>query len=193
MWGWSSDSGENVTWWRKFSEQSWCTLKKEFWSHVVDRLYSLTLKLLSVVFFFWTGLSFCVFTSVVWASPLTLTCVFFYLVVVFPQRTVPVGQNSLILQPLLSDTEYKIALTPVYPDGDGPIASRMGRTREFTLRLFWFFTQVQTGTEVFTVYDPVFIVPEALKWRFNEVWWSLMKREEKKTTTNRRWDQTIRS
>ncbi|XP_074542763.1 collagen alpha-1(XIV) chain isoform X2 [Halichoeres trimaculatus] len=43
-------------------------------------------------------------------------------------RTVPTGQSSLILQPLLSDTEYKIALTPVYPDGDGPTASRMGRT-----------------------------------------------------------------
>ncbi|XP_028454162.1 collagen alpha-1(XIV) chain-like isoform X2 [Perca flavescens] len=44
------------------------------------------------------------------------------------QRTVPTGQNSLILQPLLSDTEYKVAVTPVYPDGDGPTAARMGRT-----------------------------------------------------------------
>ncbi|KAG8004825.1 Collagen alpha-1(XIV) chain, partial [Nibea albiflora] len=43
-------------------------------------------------------------------------------------RTVPTGQNSLVLQPLLSDTEYKVAITPVYPDGDGPTASRMGRT-----------------------------------------------------------------
>ncbi|XP_034748704.1 collagen alpha-1(XIV) chain-like [Etheostoma cragini] len=44
------------------------------------------------------------------------------------QRTVPTNQNSLILQPLLSDTEYKVSITPVYPDGDGPTAARMGRT-----------------------------------------------------------------
>uniref|UniRef100_A0A8C4IMF4 Collagen alpha-1(XIV) chain n=1 Tax=Dicentrarchus labrax TaxID=13489 RepID=A0A8C4IMF4_DICLA len=43
-------------------------------------------------------------------------------------RTVPTGQSSLVLQPLLSDTDYKITITPVYPDGDGPTASRMGRT-----------------------------------------------------------------
>ncbi|XP_069566385.1 collagen alpha-1(XIV) chain-like isoform X1 [Brachyistius frenatus] len=43
-------------------------------------------------------------------------------------RTVPVGQSSLVLQPLLSDTEYKIAITPVYPEGDGPTAGQMGRT-----------------------------------------------------------------
>nr|XP_033493053.1 collagen alpha-1(XIV) chain-like isoform X1 [Epinephelus lanceolatus] len=43
-------------------------------------------------------------------------------------RTVPAGQNSLVLQPLLSDTEYKVAITPVYPEGDGPTAARMGRT-----------------------------------------------------------------
>ncbi|KAK5854597.1 hypothetical protein PBY51_004778, partial [Eleginops maclovinus] len=43
-------------------------------------------------------------------------------------RTVPTGQNSLVLQPLLSDTEYKIAITPVYPEGEGPPAARMGRT-----------------------------------------------------------------
>ncbi|KAF0024141.1 hypothetical protein F2P81_022943 [Scophthalmus maximus] len=44
-------------------------------------------------------------------------------------RTVPTGQSSLVLQPLLSDTEYKVAVTPVYPEGDGPTAARMGRTR----------------------------------------------------------------
>ncbi|KAI9536788.1 hypothetical protein NQZ68_031096 [Dissostichus eleginoides] len=44
------------------------------------------------------------------------------------QRTVPTGQTSLVLQPLLSDTEYKIAITPVYPEGEGPAAARMGRT-----------------------------------------------------------------
>ncbi|XP_033980674.1 collagen alpha-1(XIV) chain-like isoform X3 [Trematomus bernacchii] len=43
-------------------------------------------------------------------------------------RTVPTGQTSLVLQPLLSDTEYKIAITPVYPEGEGPPAARMGRT-----------------------------------------------------------------
>ncbi|XP_037650084.1 collagen alpha-1(XIV) chain-like isoform X3 [Sebastes umbrosus] len=44
------------------------------------------------------------------------------------QRTVPSGQSALVLQPLLSDTEYKITITPVYTEGDGPTASRMGRT-----------------------------------------------------------------
>lgn len=43
-------------------------------------------------------------------------------------RTVPSGQTSLVLQPLLSDTEYKVAVTPVYPEGDGPPAARNGRT-----------------------------------------------------------------
>ncbi|XP_039977374.1 collagen alpha-1(XIV) chain-like isoform X2 [Xiphias gladius] len=43
-------------------------------------------------------------------------------------RTVPTAQSSLVLQPLLSDTEYKVAITPVYPDGNGPTAARMGRT-----------------------------------------------------------------
>ncbi|XP_041665058.1 collagen alpha-1(XIV) chain-like isoform X1 [Cheilinus undulatus] len=47
-------------------------------------------------------------------------------------RTVPSGQSSLVLQPLLSDTEYKIAVTPVYADGDGPTASKMGRTLPLT-------------------------------------------------------------
>ncbi|XP_071370625.1 collagen alpha-1(XIV) chain-like, partial [Centroberyx affinis] len=43
-------------------------------------------------------------------------------------RTVPTGQTSLLLQPLLSDTEYRVSLTPVYPDGDGPSVTRIGRT-----------------------------------------------------------------
>ncbi|XP_013771104.1 collagen alpha-1(XIV) chain [Pundamilia nyererei] len=43
-------------------------------------------------------------------------------------RTVPTGQNSLVLQPLLSDTEYKVSITPVYPEGDGPAAAATGRT-----------------------------------------------------------------
>uniref|UniRef100_A0A3P8PLQ2 Collagen, type XIV, alpha 1b n=1 Tax=Astatotilapia calliptera TaxID=8154 RepID=A0A3P8PLQ2_ASTCA len=42
--------------------------------------------------------------------------------------TVPTGQNSLVLQPLLSDTEYKVSITPVYPEGDGPAAAATGRT-----------------------------------------------------------------
>uniref|UniRef100_A0A671TKY2 Collagen type XIV alpha 1 chain n=1 Tax=Sparus aurata TaxID=8175 RepID=A0A671TKY2_SPAAU len=44
------------------------------------------------------------------------------------EETVGWSQSSLVLQPLLSDTEYKVAITPVYPEGDGPAASRMGRT-----------------------------------------------------------------
>lgn len=47
-------------------------------------------------------------------------------------RTVPVGQTSLVLQPLLSDTEYKVALTPVYSEGDGPTSARSARTLPLT-------------------------------------------------------------
>uniref|UniRef100_A0AAV2K1X8 Collagen alpha-1(XIV) chain n=1 Tax=Knipowitschia caucasica TaxID=637954 RepID=A0AAV2K1X8_KNICA len=43
-------------------------------------------------------------------------------------RTVPAGQSSLLLQPLLSDTEYKVSVTPVYSEGDGPSSSRSART-----------------------------------------------------------------
>uniref|UniRef100_A0A4W5KNV8 Collagen type XIV alpha 1 chain n=1 Tax=Hucho hucho TaxID=62062 RepID=A0A4W5KNV8_9TELE len=43
-------------------------------------------------------------------------------------KMVPGGQNSLLLQALLSDMEYKVTVTPVYADGNGPGVSRMGRT-----------------------------------------------------------------
>lgn len=62
------------------------------------------------------------------------------------QRTVPAGQNSLALQPLLSDTEYKVSITPVYAEGDGAVTSQMGRTRKsetlhcpLLLKAFFFF------------------------------------------------------
>ncbi|KAK0152379.1 Collagen alpha-1(XIV) chain [Merluccius polli] len=42
--------------------------------------------------------------------------------------TVVPGQTSLLLQPLLSDTEYRLTVTPVYHDADGPGASRVART-----------------------------------------------------------------
>lgn len=47
-------------------------------------------------------------------------------------RTVPTAQNSLVLQPLLSDTEYKVAITPVYPEGDGPTFAHSARTLPLT-------------------------------------------------------------
>ncbi|KAM3858555.1 collagen alpha-1(XIV) chain [Diretmus argenteus] len=43
-------------------------------------------------------------------------------------RTVPTGQSSLLLQPLLSDTEYRVTVTPVYQDRDGPSVTRTART-----------------------------------------------------------------
>lgn len=46
------------------------------------------------------------------------------------QRVLPVGQNGVILQPLLADTEYRIQVTPVYHHGDGPTTTQMERTRE---------------------------------------------------------------
>lgn len=45
------------------------------------------------------------------------------------QRTLPSTQTSLVLQPLLADTLYKMAVTPVYPDGDGATVAASGRTR----------------------------------------------------------------
>lgn len=47
-----------------------------------------------------------------------------------PQRVLPLGQNGVILQPLLADTEYRIQVTPVYHHGDGPTTTQMERTRE---------------------------------------------------------------
>ncbi|XP_053719022.1 collagen alpha-1(XIV) chain-like [Synchiropus splendidus] len=41
---------------------------------------------------------------------------------------VPPGQSSLILQPLLSDTEYHVTVTPVYLEGEGASAKMSGRT-----------------------------------------------------------------
>ncbi|XP_011617196.2 collagen alpha-1(XIV) chain-like isoform X1 [Takifugu rubripes] len=43
-------------------------------------------------------------------------------------RVLPVGQNSLILQPLLADTDYRIHVTPVYHHGDGPTTTQIDRT-----------------------------------------------------------------
>ncbi|XP_069076782.1 collagen alpha-1(XIV) chain isoform X3 [Pleurodeles waltl] len=41
---------------------------------------------------------------------------------------VPGRQNNLILQPLLSDMEYKISVTPIYSSGEGVTISTTGRT-----------------------------------------------------------------
>ncbi|KAJ8273127.1 hypothetical protein GJAV_G00097750 [Gymnothorax javanicus] len=38
------------------------------------------------------------------------------------------SKNSLLLQSLLSDTEYRVTVTPVYADGDGLSMTRLGRT-----------------------------------------------------------------
>ncbi|KAG9281287.1 collagen alpha-1(XIV) chain-like [Astyanax mexicanus] len=41
---------------------------------------------------------------------------------------VPGNQNAVVLQPLLSDTEYRVSVTAVYADGDGPSVTRSART-----------------------------------------------------------------
>ncbi|XP_019724357.1 collagen alpha-1(XIV) chain-like isoform X1 [Hippocampus comes] len=43
-------------------------------------------------------------------------------------RTLPSTQTSLVLQPLSADTLYKMAVTPVYLDGDGATVAASGRT-----------------------------------------------------------------
>ncbi|NXS92866.1 COEA1 protein, partial [Jacana jacana] len=41
---------------------------------------------------------------------------------------VPGRQNTLLLQPLMSDTEYKVTITPIYSDGEGVSVSAPGKT-----------------------------------------------------------------
>uniref|UniRef100_A0A8C4Y8J3 Collagen alpha-1(XIV) chain n=1 Tax=Gopherus evgoodei TaxID=1825980 RepID=A0A8C4Y8J3_9SAUR len=41
---------------------------------------------------------------------------------------VPGRQNNLLLQPLLSDTVYKVTVTPIYSDGEGVSVSAPGKT-----------------------------------------------------------------
>ncbi|XP_061680396.1 collagen alpha-1(XIV) chain-like [Syngnathoides biaculeatus] len=43
-------------------------------------------------------------------------------------RTLPSTQTSLVLRPLSADTRYKMAVTPVYADGDGPTVAASGQT-----------------------------------------------------------------
>ncbi|XP_061617018.1 collagen alpha-1(XIV) chain-like isoform X1 [Phyllopteryx taeniolatus] len=43
-------------------------------------------------------------------------------------RTLPPTQTALVLRPLSADTRYEMAVTPVYPDGDGPTVTASGRT-----------------------------------------------------------------
>ncbi|XP_053322194.1 collagen alpha-1(XIV) chain [Spea bombifrons] len=44
------------------------------------------------------------------------------------QKMVPGRQNEIVLQPLLSDTEYKVTVTPVYFNGEGNGVSTSGKT-----------------------------------------------------------------
>ncbi|XP_052439346.1 collagen alpha-1(XIV) chain-like isoform X2 [Carassius gibelio] len=44
------------------------------------------------------------------------------------RATVPTAQTSLLLQPLLSDTEYSVSVSVIYSDGDGPPITRTART-----------------------------------------------------------------
>lgn len=44
------------------------------------------------------------------------------------QIMVPGRQNTLLLQPLLPDTEYKVTVTPIYADGEGVSVSAPGKT-----------------------------------------------------------------
>ncbi|XP_069777040.1 collagen alpha-1(XIV) chain isoform X2 [Narcine bancroftii] len=41
---------------------------------------------------------------------------------------VPGRQNNLLLQPLLSDTSYRVSVTPIYADGEGDSLAVMGKT-----------------------------------------------------------------
>ncbi|XP_047015920.1 collagen alpha-1(XIV) chain isoform X3 [Ictalurus punctatus] len=41
---------------------------------------------------------------------------------------VPGSQNAVVLQPLLSDTEYRVSVSAIYADGEGPAVTRSART-----------------------------------------------------------------
>ncbi|KAM9495088.1 collagen alpha-1(XIV) chain isoform 1-T1 [Clarias gariepinus] len=41
---------------------------------------------------------------------------------------IPGNQYSVVLQPLLSDTEYRVSVTAIYADGEGPTVTRSART-----------------------------------------------------------------
>lgn len=49
------------------------------------------------------------------------------------QVMVPGRQNTLLLHPLLSDTEYKVTITPIYADGEGVSVSAPGKTCKYKL------------------------------------------------------------
>lgn len=46
------------------------------------------------------------------------------------QIMVPGSQNTLLLKNLLSETEYKVTVTPIYDDGEGVSVSAPGKTCE---------------------------------------------------------------
>ena len=46
------------------------------------------------------------------------------------QIMVPGSQNNVLLRSLLSDTEYKVTVTPIYGDGEGVSVSAPGKTCE---------------------------------------------------------------
>jgi collagen type XIV alpha len=41
---------------------------------------------------------------------------------------IPGSQNTLLLKPLLPDTEYKVTVTPLYTDREGVSVSAPGKT-----------------------------------------------------------------
>ncbi|XP_062385579.1 collagen alpha-1(XIV) chain isoform X1 [Sardina pilchardus] len=47
-------------------------------------------------------------------------------------KMIPSQQKSILLQSLLSDTEYRVTVTPVYAEGPGPVMARTGRTLPLT-------------------------------------------------------------
>ena len=51
------------------------------------------------------------------------------------QIMVPGSQNTLLLKNLLSETEYKVTVTPIYDDGEGVSVSAPGKTCEWSLPL----------------------------------------------------------
>lgn len=60
------------------------------------------------------------------------------------QTTVPGIRNNVILQPLQSDTPYKITVVAVYEDGDGGQLTGNGRTGNYSFHIVNSFFKFKT-------------------------------------------------
>lgn len=71
-----------------------------------------------------------------------------------PQVLVPGSKKSVTLQPLHSDTEYKITVNPIYPEGEGAAFSQSstGHTCESLLRFLVPYLVAKLACDLYVFY-----------------------------------------